>query len=317
MGVMAQHGRTKRGAGRVVAAIVSAVAFVAIGVAVAIAVVNPALVGSATAALGVEWPLAAGFSAGADSHDAREAREASASDRRGFTRVGDSTFTTRELQAIKEQEYATPLVARCNGVDLRCPVSPADLTGILFHQASYGYALRLDTELPDADYEQTADRRSMRINRTVDFDQANDAWLDAEVLHIWRTTDATEMDTSIDIGALAGTTIVSPVSGTVVLVKDYQLYDEMPDVEIHIRPDGRDDLDCVLIHTTDAAVAAGEHVEAGKTPLAKVRDIEAFLTDVQLGFFTPEGVGGNHTHVQMNDANYPGYREKKLEGAVA
>ena len=48
-----------------------------------------------------------------------------------------------------------------------------------------------------------------------------------------------------------------------------------------------------------------------------MRDIEAVLVDVQLGFFTPEGTGGNHTHIQVNNADFPGYREKKLEGAVS
>ena len=49
--------------------------------------------------------------------------------------------------------------------------------------------------------------------------------------------------------------------------------------------------------------------ETGEDRLAT----EADLTDVQLGFFTPEGVGGNHTHGQVNDANFPDYREKKLD----
>ena len=154
----------------------------------------------------------------------------------------------------------------------------------------------------------------MRINRNQE--NAGDQWADVEALHLYRTADDTELDTSIDVGGAAGTTVVSPVDGTVVLVKDYLLYDELPDIEIHIQPDGHPDLDVVLIHTTDPVVKAGDHVEAGITPISHVRNIDDYLTDVQLGFFTPEGVGGNHTHVQVNDATYPGYRERKLEGAI-
>lgn len=232
-----------------------------------------------------------------------------------FADVDDVTPSAEELaaeQELQKRAKQTPLIAQCSGVDLRSSIVPADITGILFHQASYEYALVLDTELPEADYDTVADNRSMFVNH----EQSGGEWLDAEVLRVWRETDDTPMDTSIDLGALPGTTILSPVDGTVVLVRNYMLYDELPDVEIHIQPDGRPDLDCVLIHTTDPTVKAGDHVEAGITPVAKVRNIQDFLTDVQLAFFLPEEVGGNHVHIQMNDADYPDYREKKLEGAI-
>lgn len=226
--------------------------------------------------------------------------------------AGDREPTEDELTALQESPQATPLIAQCEGVDLRSGIEPANVTGVLFHQASYEYALVMETQLPEADYETVADSRTMRVNN----EQVEGDWLDADALHVWRTGDATEMDTSIDLGALPGTTILSPVDGTVVLVRDYLLYDEMPDVEIHIQPEGRSDLDVVLIHTTNVAVKAGDRVQAGVTPLAEVRNIEEFLTDVQLAFFLPEGVGGNHVHIQVNDADYPDYRENRLEGAV-
>ncbi len=232
-----------------------------------------------------------------------------------FSDVNDVTPTQSQAAELLEQEKLTkrtPLLARCSGVDIRSSIRPADITGILFHQASLEYGLVVETELPEADAEEAADKRSLRVNH----EQKDGEWLDAEVLHLWRTADDTEMDTSIDLGAMAGTTVLAPVDGTVVLVRDYMLYDEVPDVEIHIQPDGRPDLDCVLIHTTDPVVKAGDRVEAGITPLSKVRDIEESLTDVQLAFFLPEDVGGNHVHIQMNDANYPDYRKKKLEGAI-
>jgi len=239
------------------------------------------------------------------------------SESRVFVSVNDRGASDTEIAEQERQSKAasrTPLIAQCSGVDLRLPVSMADLTGTLFHQASYDYALPLDSEVPAADYETVADTRTFRINHEQT--AADGDWADTEILYIWRTTDATDVNTSIDVGALAGATVKSPVDGTVVLVRDYRLYDEMDDVEIHIQPKGRPDLDCVLIHVADPRVKAGDTVEAGVTDLAVVRDIESSLTDVQLGFFTPEGVGGNHTHVQMNNADAPEYREKKLEGAV-
>lgn len=235
-------------------------------------------------------------------------------DLEAFSGVQDQAPTEAEVAQEQEEwvlRHQTPLVAQVGGVDLRSPIEPSALTGVLFHQASYGYALVLTTELPEADYEKVQKKRQIRVNTA----QEEGEWLDADALHLWRTGDTTAMDTSIDIGALPGTVVRSPVTGTVVLVKDYKLYDEVPDIEIHIQPLGHPELDCVLIHTVDPLVSAGDKVEAGLTEISHVRDIEKDLTDVQLGFYTPEGVGGNHTHVQVNDANDKGYKKDKLKGA--
>ena len=234
-----------------------------------------------------------------------------------FNAVSDALPTEEQQSTIESEALEasrTPYIAESGGILMRSPIAMADLTGVLFHQASNEYALPITTQVPEADYDTVADNRTMRINH----DQVNEegAWADTEALHLWRTSDDTEMDTSIDIGAAAGTTVVSPVDGTVVLIRDYRLYDELDDIEIHIQPDGRPDLDVVLIHTYDPLVKAGDHLQAGITPISHVRDIEATLTDVQLGFFTPEGVGGNHTHIQVNDTNFEDYREKRLEGAI-
>lgn len=215
-------------------------------------------------------------------------------------------------QTHKGRPAVYPLVAQCSGVDIRCPIAPADLTGVLFHQASYPYALGLTTELPSANIEDVSPETPARVNH----EQLDGEWLDCDAMHIWRTSDATDMDTSIDIGAAAGTPLRSPVTGTVVLVKNYRLYEEIDDIEIHIQPEGRADLDVVVIHTQDPLVRAGDRVEAGVTELSHVRDIASLLTDVQLGFYTGGDDPGNHTHVQVNDAEYKDYREKKLEGAI-
>ena len=232
-----------------------------------------------------------------------------------FSSLDDTSMTDEEIAAAEAERLErlrTPLIAQVSGIDLHTPIAVADLTGVLFHQASNDYALVLSTKLPEADASKALEKRKIRVNA----DQQEGKWLDADAIHVWRTDDTTDMDTSIDVGALAGTTVVSPVTGTVVLVRDYLLYEEVPDVEIHIQPKGRSDLDCVLIHTTNPVVKAGDEVEAGITPISHVRDIQKDLTDVQLSFYTPEGVGGNHTHVQVNDASSKWYRKNRLNGAI-
>ena len=283
---------------------------------IAVIVVQPPFARGALEALGIASPAAS--TASAASAEAGTAADGEHGGHNGAFSVIDDPAPTAEERAAMDAEAKekarTPLLAQCNGIDLHMPIAMADLTGILFHQASNDYALVATTQIPEADYDRVEAERTMRINR--DQEGAPDAWADTEALHLWRETDDTDMDTSIDVGAMAGTTVIAPVDGTVVLIRDYRLYDEMDDIEIHIQPDGRPDLDVVLIHTYEPLVKAGDHVEAGITPLSHVRDIEAELTDVQLGFFTPEGVGGNHTHVQVNDANFEDYRQRRLSGAI-
>lgn len=217
-------------------------------------------------------------------------------------------------QAASDEDAQSPtkLVAQCNGVDVYAPIETSAITAVLFHQASYAYALPLTTELPKADAAAAKDAQQVRVNH----DQTDGDWLDADALHLWRSQDSTEMDTAIDVGATAGTTVYAPVTGTVVLVKDYQLYNRVPDIEIHIQPDGHPEMDCVAIHITDAQVQAGDHVEGGVTPIASVRDIACSIDGIQLSDYTPADDPGNHTHIQVNNADYPGYREKKLQGAI-
>ena len=68
------------------------------------------------------------------------------------------------------------------------------------------------------------------------------------------------------------------------------------------------DLDVVLIHLTDVTVKPGEHVIAGVTPMAKIRDIFQYLDEsLQLKNYTAVNDNGNHTHIQVNNANHPEY----------
>jgi biotin carboxyl carrier protein len=227
--------------------------------------------------------------------------------------VDDATASSSRETADTEG-VPTPLVAQYDGIVIHSPIRTQNMTGVLFHQASYDYALVMTTELPEADPTYVYNTKDFGIS----YDQpTGDSYMAAHALHIWRTDASTAMDTSVDVGAVAGTKVYAPVTGTVVLVKDYLLFDVCPDIEIHIQPEGRPDLDVVVIHAADQAVKAGDRVIGGQTVIAHVRDIAAYISgDIQLADYTANGDPGDHSHVQVNDANYPGYRENKLAGAI-
>lgn len=223
-----------------------------------------------------------------------------------FEDISDVAMTEEAAQAEQqEQVHTRRLLAQCQGVDIYSPISQDELTGVIMHQASYEWGQVMTTQAPQADMaEYEASGKPLRVNN----EQTDGLWVDADIAHLYRDTDDTAMDTAADVGGEAGTTVYAPVTGQVIAVESYDLYDETPDIRIHIRPDANPDLDVVLLHQTDPTVQAGDRVEAGITPVSSVRDIAAELTDLQLAYYTQ--TAGNHSHVQVNDLTNPDYIAK-------
>lgn len=76
---------------------------------------------------------------------------------------------------------------------------------------------------------------------------------------------------AVDIVLPEGSLVAAPVDGTVVEVRDYALYGRLRDWRVVIEPEGRPDLQIVLIHLERPRVRPGDRVVAGSTPLATVR----------------------------------------------
>lgn len=215
-------------------------------------------------------------------------------------------------EAMKEKGLPTPVIANYQDILIHTPIAPKELQGILFHQASFETALPLETQLPYADPEKMEIDADYQI---AEEQPTGNEWLDGLGLHLWRADTATEMDTSIDVGGEAGTQVYSPIDGTVVKVNTYDLYETVEDYEIHIQPTGHAELDLVIIHIDSVSVKEGDKVVAGVTPVAIVRDLAGEdITDIQLSYYTREE-HGNHTHIQLNNADYPEYRETRLKDA--
>lgn len=225
------------------------------------------------------------------------------------TAMEEQSATVAEDSASTDPNAAylpTPYIAKSNGIKLHSAVAANQLTEILIHNASYDYASSISTKLAEAT--NTEVMAAHGTGRVADQQPTGDEWMTGEFIRCYRSGNAGPRMSAIDCGGPVGATVYAPVSGTVVRVKKYQLYNEYPDYQVHIQPEGRSDLDVVLIHLENVVVEEGDTVEGGVTPLASIRDVYAYIGDsMQLKYYTADGDNGNHTHIQVNKANSKDY----------
>ena len=209
------------------------------------------------------------------------------------TAAGDAA----NAAAAPVERDPTPLFASFSGIDLRVPIDPADITQLAFHQASSGTnAVHLNSLVPDADMKAAAKIKA--VQPAADPAGLPDAVWNGTGLRLWRSNASGPPDTAVDVGANPGTPVYSPVTGTVLQVKPYKLYDQHDDFEIHIQPEGRVGLELVMIHVDDVTISPGDRVTAGVTQIASVRKLSNKIGDMQLTGYTTNG--GDHTHLQLN-----------------
>ncbi|MDR1775376.1 MAG: M23 family metallopeptidase [Actinomycetes bacterium] len=204
----------------------------------------------------------------------------------------------------------TPIVATYKKMQVRLPVALEDLTEVAFHPANYGYAVKLSTHMPELSLEKAKKKKG--TGRDISVQPAGaDALLVGSCLKMWRSGRGTNVMTSMDIGAAAGTVTYAPVDGVVSSVRVYRYDNKVNDYEIHVACDDAPGIEMVMIHVKKPVVQTGDVVVGGVTPMAQVRNISKYVRN-QLATYT--GDKGNHTHIQFNDTTAASYkaRQKKL-----
>jgi len=205
----------------------------------------------------------------------------------------------------------TPSFATYRSLTLRLPIDPGDVTVLAFHQASGKEALHMTSLVRDADMTLAATNKAVPASTLTSTSTAASSTVETiwsgTALRLWRSNRSGEPDTAVDVGAEPGTDVYAPVTGTVVQVREYSLYNKFPDYEIHIHPDGWSDIDVVLIHVDDLSVTVGQRVAGGISRLAAVRRMSDKI-DLQLGGYTKNG--GDHVHLQLNKIEVPGRLER-------
>jgi hypothetical protein len=199
----------------------------------------------------------------------------------------------------------TPLVATRDGLKLHSPISANHITEIEFHQASYDTALPLTPLVTIVDAEDAADQRGTK-HLPPEQQPFGDEPLIAEAVSTWRLDSFGDEMTAMDVGALAGTDVYAPITGTVVKIKSYSLFGLIDDYELHFQSPDYPGLDIVMLHIDNLRVKVGDKVVGGATRIATVRDIGEVI-DNNLANFTAPGDPGNHCHVQVNDTTREDY----------
>ncbi|MEX2458888.1 MAG: M23 family metallopeptidase [Actinomycetota bacterium] len=100
---------------------------------------------------------------------------------------------------------------------------------------------------------------------------------------------------AVDIVARAGSTLYAPVTGTVVAVRGYWLYNRFEDIRVEIAPEGQPGVRVVMIHLERVVhIRVGQRVIASQTPIGRPRMLQF---NSQTDTFT--GTHDPHVHLEI------------------
>jgi hypothetical protein len=101
---------------------------------------------------------------------------------------------------------------------------------------------------------------------------------------------------AVDVAMRKGTSVLAPVSGKIVTVKQYDLYGRYRDVKIVIRPSHADHLLVTMIHLDRLQVRKGDVVTAGQSPIGVPR---VFPFNSQVNDYIGGGIP--HVHIEVKE----------------
>lgn len=114
--------------------------------------------------------------------------------------------------------------------------------------------------------------------------------------------------TAADVVVQPGTTVLAPVTGTVVKAGGYRLYCAYDDETVVIVPDAHAGWFVVLFHVQGVLVTAGQRVTAGATPVATQAHQLPFRSQVdRLATVSPSWP---HVHIEVDDTAIPDVASK-------
>ena len=174
------------------------------------------------------------------------------------------------------------VLATVGNLRLQSPVAQGGVTAVGFHGSEEG-ALVLNPVGPQAN-EGLVARLWRRITGSSREGLA------------WYQLESGELRT-LDVGAVAGTDVYSPVDGTVVAVRDRIVAGRVVGAEIELRPTMAPSLVVQIQNVRpDRALTVGANVAVGSSKLGRVVDISRFEQQ-SLGRFAADG--GNNVAINV------------------
>ena len=177
------------------------------------------------------------------------------------------------------------VLAEVEGVGISTPIRPAGLTGLGYHPEGETFL------------ELSPHGESLSANPLVDL-VAMDSTPEKIQYHVMdRVERAGPMTGALDVGAEAGSTVYSPVSGVITSIRPDPMVEGANVVEIKPREDPNVRVTVSLVNDISSDTGVATPVTAGMTELGSVAD-SAAVFDPQLSSYT--GDAGNHVSVSAS-----------------
>ena len=185
--------------------------------------------------------------------------------------------------------------ATWGGIDLKCPIRYCDLLGVVFHEA---YPTGGDGK-PDNPQVMQPVGICMQDDNPQNLCPGVSLSLGSDPAYFIESTRSrgTCSTSASDVIAKAGSSVFSPVNGTVIAAESYMLYGKYYDLRVRILIDGHPGFHVAVLHLNTLSVSKGQRVEAGRTQVGTVRDLTPYFNSSDN---TYSREAGNHPHIQVN-----------------
>ena len=181
------------------------------------------------------------------------------------------------------------LATASDGLQMDVPITQKRITAIVYHGGGTGLVA-----LTPSGHQHNADLLTRISNKLTGENNSS-----GPGYYIDSSGEGPETGT-VDIGAVAGTSVYSPADGRVVSVQPYVISGKTYGSVIQIQPSTAPTLILTITNVKRSnAIVVGKPVTAGETQLGTIIDLSSVLTQ-ELAKYTSDA--GNHVHIEVTRA---------------